>query len=123
MTAVIVALLAATSSFHLPAAGVALVRAGLVRDRGGARRVLMGVRRKAPTGVSQENARARDTFDQAAAGGGGIFPTDDPFGTGDPTMPSLDAYKRKPTKKEPKPTDGAEAKGSTQSKGDKKPSS
>ena len=120
MTVVIVALLAATSSFHLPAAGVAPVRA---IDRGGTRRVLMGVRRKAPTGVSQENARARDTFDQAAAGGGGIFPTDDPFGTGDPTMPSLDAYKRKPTKKEPKPTDGAEAKGSTQSKGDKKPSS
>merc|ERR1740139_1129934 len=64
-------------------------------ERAAARRVQMGVRRKAPTGVSQTNGRMADVLGQSAAGGG-IFPGDNMDDSdGDSMVPNLDAYKRK----------------------------
>ena len=90
-----IALLAASHGLVLPS--TQLLAPAPTLDRSAVRRVCMGVKRKAPTGFNQEASRMRDAMGQVAVGGG-IFPTEGL--DGDPTMPSLDAYKRKPTPKE-----------------------
>ena len=63
----------------------------------------MGVRRKAPTGVSQTNGRMADIISQSAAGGGGgLFPGDG-MDSGDSMQTNLADYQRKakPAAKKP----------------------
>ena len=63
-----------------------------ILERAAVRRVQMGVRRKAQTGVSQTNGRLADILGAAGAGAGAsIFPSDNM----DSGESSLDAYKRK----------------------------
>lgn len=73
-------------------------------ERAAVRRVQMGVRRKAPTGVSQTNGRMADIMGQSAAGGGGgLFPGDGMDDGGDSMQTNLADYQRKakPAAKKP----------------------
>ena len=73
-------------------------------ERAAVRRVQMGVRRKAPTGVSQTNGRMADIMGQSSAGGGGgLFPGDGMDDGGDSMQTNLADYQRKakPAAKKP----------------------
>ena len=73
-------------------------------ERAAARRVQMGIRKKAPVGVSQTNGRMADIMGQSAAGGGGgLFPGDGMDDGGDSMQTSLSDYKRKAKPEEKKP--------------------
>jgi hypothetical protein len=70
-------------------------------ERAAVRRLQMGVRRKAPTGVSQTNGRMADIMGQSAAGGGGgLFPGDGMDDGGDSMQTNLADYQRKARKPE-----------------------
>lgn len=70
-------------------------------ERAAIRRVQMGMRRKAPTGVSQTNGRMADIMGQSTAvGGGGLFPSD---GMDDGMQNNLADYQRKTKPKAKKP--------------------
>jgi len=73
-------------------------------ERAAVRRVQMGMRRKAPTGVSQTNGRMADIMGQSAAvGGGGLFPGDGMDDGGDSMQNNLADYQRKTKPKAKKP--------------------
>ena len=73
-------------------------------ERAAVRRVQMGMRRKAPTGVSQTNGRMADIMGQSAAvGGGGLFPSDGMDDGRDPMQNNLADYQRKTKPKAKKP--------------------
>ena len=86
-------------------------------ERAAVRRLQMGVRRKAPTGVSQTNGRMADIMGQSAAGGGGgLFPGDGMDDGGDSMQTNLADYQRKARKPEAAKPEAAKPQASTETK-------